>query len=313
VGIKGDKLNMNSLGKLADITGGSVDIVDPVQITQNFASVLQSRVVATNVTVKLFLHKAFKSPADGEWKAPPGEKLWVERNIGNAHEDTEITAEFELHSEEQLMSLFKDDQKKEVPFQVQIVYLAPSGMKCLRVISRSREVTSNQAEAVEEVDVPLLGMHANTKTAKLAEQGDIFNAKRTQQQYSSLMSHNITTESERVHFNNWNDNHLNLYQSPVLIQREQMQQQVSLPPPTSNVVPQPQQEPGFFSTISNFFAPSIPAGQPPPPPTNNDGLLSNLFTSSPAIDTYDDNTSNQIYQQKDNRRNRNQWTQKRKF
>jgi hypothetical protein len=90
VGIKGDdKLNINNLGKLADITSGGVDLVDPIQITKNFASVLQSNLVATNVIVKLLLHKAFKAPADGVWIHPPGDKLFVERNIGNAYQDTE--------------------------------------------------------------------------------------------------------------------------------------------------------------------------------------------------------------------------------
>jgi len=311
VGIKGDKLNINNLGKLADITGGSVDIVDPVQITQNFASVLQSKIVATNVTVKLFLHKAFKAPTDGEWKAPLGDKQWVERTIGNAYDDSEITAEFELHSEEQLMNLLKDDQKKEVPFQVQIVYLAPSGMRCLRVISRSREVTTNQEEAEEDVDVPILGMHVNNKTAKLAEQGDIYNAKRTQQGYSSLMNNRITSDSERVQYNIWNDNNANLFQSPVIMAREQQQQQqqLQLPfaaPPTTTQ----NSGPSIFSTISNFF--STTTVPQPQPTTNNNNSDIDMFTS-PAIETYDDSTSNQIYQQKDNRKNKKQWTERRKY
>jgi hypothetical protein len=114
VGIKGDRLNINNLGKLSDVTSGSVDIVDPTQITQNFASALESLLVGTNVSVKLLLHKAFKAPADGDWVQPIGDnKLFVERNIGNAYEDTEITAEFELHSEEHLAKIFTDETKKK--------------------------------------------------------------------------------------------------------------------------------------------------------------------------------------------------------
>jgi hypothetical protein len=299
VGIKGDVLNINNLGKLADITAGSVDVVDPVQITQNFASVLQSSLVATNVSVKLFLHKAFKAPEDGEWVHPPGNKLYVERNIGNAHEDTEITAEFELHSAEHLSRLFspeeKSDKKIEVPFQVQIVYFSTSGMKCLRVITRSREVTTNQAEAAEEVDLPLLGIHANIKTAQLAQRGDILSAKETAQQYSDLMKNNISSEAERISYSAWNNNQVNLFNSPEIQQQEI--EQITAPPP-----PQPSNT-SFFSnfTFSNPFS------------SFTSPSTANTTSPSAAIFKYDDSTSNQIYQQKDHRKNKKQWTEKRKY
>jgi hypothetical protein len=312
VGIKGDKLNINNLGKLADITAGGVELVDPTQITQNFASVLQSSLVATNVSVKLLLHKAFKSPADGEWSHPPGDKLFVERNIGNAYEDTEITAEFELHSEENLAALFKDNAKKEVPFQVQVEYISPAGMKCLRVISRTREITVNLAEAAAEVDIPILGMHVNTKTAKLAEHGDIINAKITQQQYSDLMKDNISSESERFQYNAWNDTNLNLYESPIIMAKEQ-QQYLPQPQPPSISSPPPPQENSIFSTIANFFSPVSMGSSAPPPPVPNSS--SNAFTS-PAkshFNDYDDETRVQIYHQKDNRKNQKQWGTKRKY
>jgi len=307
VGIKGDKLNINNLGKLADITSGGVDLVDPIQITQNFASVLQSSLVATNVIVKLLLHKAFKAPADGVWLQPPGNKLFVERNIGNTYEDTEITAEFELHSEEHLLALFKDNAQKEVPFQVQIEYISPVGMKCLRVISRTREITMNQAEAAAEVDLPILGMHVNTKTANLTEHGDIINAKITQQQYSDLMKDNISSDSERIQYHAWNNTNLNLYQSPIILAKEQQQQlpqPFPLPPPQ-----QPQPQSSFFSTITNFFSPTATSEAPPPPMNYN----TSAFSSPSHLNDYDDDTSNQIYQQKDNRKNQKQWGTKRKY
>jgi len=315
VGIKGDKLNINNLGKLADISSGGVDLVDPIQITKNFASVLQSNLVATNVIVKLLLHKAFKAPADGVWIHPPGDKLFVERNIGNVYQDTEITAEFELHSEEHLVALFKDNSQKEVPFQVQIEYISPVGMKCLRVISRTREITMNQAEAAAEVDIPILGMHVNTKTAKLAEHGDIINAKITQQQYSDLMKDNISSDTERIQYHAWNDNNQMLYQSPMIQLKEQQQQLLpqQSPPPPIQQPQQPPQESSFFSTITNFFSSPGSASSnaaPPPPPVHNTS-----FFSSPVshINDYDDDTSNQIYQQKDHRKNQKQWDKKRKY
>jgi Mg-chelatase subunit ChlD len=57
IGIKGDNLNMGLLGKIADTTGGDVDIVDPEKITDTFSSILENVLIATKVEVKLLLHK----------------------------------------------------------------------------------------------------------------------------------------------------------------------------------------------------------------------------------------------------------------
>lgn len=40
--------SLENVGKVADITGGEVEIVDPTQIASNFASILQKPVIATN-------------------------------------------------------------------------------------------------------------------------------------------------------------------------------------------------------------------------------------------------------------------------
>lgn len=57
IGIKGDNLNMGLIGKIADSTGGDVDIVDPQKITDIFSSIMDNVLIATNVDVKLLLHK----------------------------------------------------------------------------------------------------------------------------------------------------------------------------------------------------------------------------------------------------------------
>lgn len=40
VSIKGDECNLESLCKLAELTGGEVERVDPIDLTRNFASIL---------------------------------------------------------------------------------------------------------------------------------------------------------------------------------------------------------------------------------------------------------------------------------
>jgi len=123
------------------------------------------------------------------------------------------------------------------------------------------------------------------------------------------MKDNISSDSERIQFHAWNDTNLNLYQSPIILAKEQQQQLPQQFPPPPPQQPQPQT--GFFSTITNFFSPSANSEAPPPPPPMN--YNTSVFSSPSHINDYDDDTSNQIYQQKDNRKNQKQWGTKRKY
>lgn len=55
--IKGQDCNLENLGRLADLTAGQVDRVDPLEINKNFQSILSLPVLATNVHAVLMLHK----------------------------------------------------------------------------------------------------------------------------------------------------------------------------------------------------------------------------------------------------------------
>lgn len=57
VSIIGDECNLHSLSKLAELTGGNVERVDPVKLTQNFANILAQPIIASQVVAKVKLHK----------------------------------------------------------------------------------------------------------------------------------------------------------------------------------------------------------------------------------------------------------------
>lgn len=57
VSIIGDECNLDSLTKLAELTGGNIDRVDPVSLTKTFANSLAAPIIATNVVAKVKLHK----------------------------------------------------------------------------------------------------------------------------------------------------------------------------------------------------------------------------------------------------------------
>ena len=51
--VKGTKCKMVELGQVADVTGGHVNIVDPLKLTQEFGTILSDPIIATNVKVSV--------------------------------------------------------------------------------------------------------------------------------------------------------------------------------------------------------------------------------------------------------------------
>ena len=49
VSIEGEECNIDSLSKMAELTGGDVQRVKPLDLIQNFSNILQLPVLATNV------------------------------------------------------------------------------------------------------------------------------------------------------------------------------------------------------------------------------------------------------------------------
>ena len=211
VGIRGgDSVRMAMLGKLADVTQGEVNLVDPLNIVSEFASMLQAKIVATKVNVKLLLHKGLSlvnidaSKVLGAGVLPPSsssssqqagagnrmdvdpssesKKSHAETSVGNAYDDSELTFEYEVESATKLEALFSERAKllglaelppdaRTLPFQVQITYTKLDGAKCIRTITKTQAVTHDRAAVERTAKAGLLGAHAWAQSARLAEQG----------------------------------------------------------------------------------------------------------------------------------------------
>lgn len=252
ISIRGEEVNLDIVGQLADQTDGTVDIVDPQNIHEQFGSILQSKLVATEVEVKLFLHRGLKFVTEDNLeiedlgiasqtahetnsKEPKGEEtlktdnnnnkttekekelkkeLSISRMVGNAHEDTELTFEFVVRSKEELENILKqhsppqgandnNNQLKDIvlPFQVQIVYRKLNGMKCVRIITKTKHVTTDRKIAEQTVDFELLGAHGYMKSATLAQKRNYEAAMYNNFRYQQLMSRNARDENQQRAYN----------------------------------------------------------------------------------------------------------------
>lgn len=97
ISIEGEECNIDTLSKLSEVTGGSVERVDPIQLTQNFANILSVPVIATNVVTKVKLHKGLEFRNEEEANLSEDKSLIV-KQLGNVTEETDITFEFRLKS-----------------------------------------------------------------------------------------------------------------------------------------------------------------------------------------------------------------------
>ena len=118
VSIAGEECNIDTLSKISEATGGSVERVDPIQLTQNFSNILKLPVIATNVIAKIKLHKGLEFRNEDLANISEDKSLMA-RDLGNVTDETEFTFEYRLKSIKDLIKMDDVDLSKlrSLPFQ----------------------------------------------------------------------------------------------------------------------------------------------------------------------------------------------------
>jgi hypothetical protein len=141
ISIRGDDCSLENIGALAELTSGTVDIVDPLEFgahNSQIATLLAKPIVATNVTCKLILHKNLRflplapltvpsssssssssSTSTSSSSSPAAigdgdEGHVVVRDVGNVTEDSDITFSFRA------ADFFDLPDGQQLPFQAQV-------------------------------------------------------------------------------------------------------------------------------------------------------------------------------------------------
>ena len=110
ISMEGTDCKLALLGKVADKSNGTINIVNPLKLGEKFKSILENRIVATNVKAKLIVNKylyirdeqleaaELKAAENNDDKSKEElnrqKKSIVDKDIGNACVDTEITFEY---------------------------------------------------------------------------------------------------------------------------------------------------------------------------------------------------------------------------
>jgi hypothetical protein len=109
--------NIDSLSKLAELTGGNVDRVNPNSMTQNFGSMLAEPSIATNVVCKVKLHKGLQFRNELPQVLNDDKTLLV-KDLGNVTRSSMFTFEYTLRKISELIEMEDIDltQLKSIPF-----------------------------------------------------------------------------------------------------------------------------------------------------------------------------------------------------
>jgi len=84
----------------------------------------------------------------------------------------------------------------KLPFQVQIYFTKLDGSKCIRVISRHQDITTERSEAENNINIGVVGLHSVRETAKLAEEGNYSKARMKTMTHQNMVKRAIKNKKE---------------------------------------------------------------------------------------------------------------------
>lgn len=207
VSIEGDECKIESLSKLAELTGGQVERVSPVSLTKDFANILAKPVIATKVEAKVKLHKGLQfrneNPADLS-----ADKSLLAKTFGNVTEDNVFTFEYTLKPIAELVKMedLNLEEIKHFPFQTQISYTSLDGARLLRVITKQMEVSSDREGLEKKADFKLMSENAMQKGSQMAARGDFRGGQAVMKTYQQKMRSNQNNLEQVQQYQNFNKN-----------------------------------------------------------------------------------------------------------
>ena len=176
------------LSPLAELTGGNILRVNPLNLSKDFADILSDNVVATNVELSVKLHKGltFRNENTSDLSQDGSS---MKKQIGNASESQEITIEYCTKPSKELKKMNDIDFTKVnfFPFQAQIKYTTLDGMKCIRLITKPQKITFEKEEAKKEMDHNIISINAIQQSAKIAQRGDFRSAQANMYNWRNML------------------------------------------------------------------------------------------------------------------------------
>ncbi|KAM6949274.1 circularly permutated Ras protein 1 [Aplochiton taeniatus] len=186
------------VGRLADQTGGRVNIVNIGTVATEIQTVLADNILATGVIATLLAPDGVYFPYEEE-----GDHKLV-REIGNVTKGVEITFQFTVKPERTGIFL----QRDRMPFQLQVSFTTRDHQRMTRVISQQRRTTTSSWVWAGSLNLSVLGVHCAQLCARLTMEGRVEEAQRqlrAQQHLLTAISQQKPNPLEEKIYGNWID------------------------------------------------------------------------------------------------------------
>ncbi|XP_059210695.1 circularly permutated Ras protein 1 [Centropristis striata] len=186
------------VGRLADTTGGRVNIVSIGTVATEIQSASMDNILATGVTATLLAPDGVYFPFEDE------NNHMLVREIGNVTKGLEMTFQFAVKPE--FMDVFH--QRDTLPFQLQLNFKTRDQEKVTRVVTEQRPVTVCSRVCAGSLNMAVLGVHCAQLCASLTMEGRVHEAQsllRAQQDLHTQISKRRPFLKEESIYGNWMD------------------------------------------------------------------------------------------------------------
>lgn len=160
ISIRGDDCCLEHLGALADMTSGTVDIVDPLDLSKQVAQILSKPVLATGVTLRILSDNNLFFPNTGNNTDI--------REYGTVNADTDPTFAFEARKP----IVAAEAASQFMYFQAQLTYSRPDGAKVRRVLTKKLELTNDREKMENHLNSAIVALQAVQHSATMAQRGE---------------------------------------------------------------------------------------------------------------------------------------------
>ncbi|XP_066269460.1 circularly permutated Ras protein 1-like isoform X1 [Branchiostoma lanceolatum] len=195
IGIEGENVALEQVSAAAATSGGTVNILHPLELVRQIRQIAQNNLVATDVRVTLMVHPALVVERNDQERNDGEVSHRIEVDVGNATKSTDMT--FTIRQRASNI----DPNMAAFPAQAQINFTRKDGARCLRIITMETKATQNREEMEKNLNVAVTGLAAVQRTSALAEGGKNDHAKTHLQNVERLLARgSVGTSQKEEHF-----------------------------------------------------------------------------------------------------------------
>ena len=202
--IEGQECKLEALNYVTSETQGEIVKVAPESLLTEFANILSDEVIATEVSLEIYLHRSIKFYNEKEQFLYNNASI-LKRYIGNATKSTAFSFQYVLKNEQELAELGINTQElRRIPLQAVVVFRRMDGRKFLKVLNKVQEVVFDEEVKDESLNTEVLFRAGRREAARLLEEGKLEEADLRGQAWQEMVREELKVEGSEGFLNDMN-------------------------------------------------------------------------------------------------------------